>query len=334
MGGIIGQIFRREEFKLSLNEIRRVVKTELEALNDLNERVDATYLRVLDLIMKCRGRVIVTGMGKSGIIAHKISATFSSTGTPSVYLNAAEAIHGDLGILRPDDLLMIISRSGITDELMVVLEHVRLLGVPIIGLLGNLSAPLATRCDVVIDASVREEACPFGLAPTSSTTTALVIGDALAVALISLRGFTELDFAFLHPGGVLGRRLTITIGNIMHTGSEIPQVRLNTSLQEVILEMTSKRLGATCVVDEQGKLVGIITDGDLRRLLEKTTKLNGICARDFMSSNPKTIKEDNLATSGINLMEKYNITQLVVLDGNNRVKGIVHLHDLLKVGIT
>lgn len=318
---------------MSLAEVKRVIRTETAALIDLESRVDDSYLRALDSMQKCRGRVIVTGMGKSGIIAHKISATLSSTGTPSIYLNAAEAVHGDLGIMQPEDILLVVSRSGSTDEVRIILEHVKLLGVLIIGILGDIQSPLAAKCDIVIDASVKEEACPFGLAPTASSTAALVVGDTLAVALISRRGFTEIDFAFLHPAGALGRRLTMTVADLMHTDDELPIVTLKSPLQAVIMEMTSKRLGATCVVDGNHKLVGIITDGDLRRLLKKTTELNGICARDIMTQNPITITNDILATRGINIMERYNITQLVVLTENGRIEGIVHLHDLIKAGI-
>ena len=318
---------------MSLAEIKRVINTELESLSELESRIDDTYLQALDLMHKCQGRVIVTGMGKSGIIAHKISATLSSTGTPSVYLNAAEAIHGDMGIIKPEDILLVLSRSGGTDEVKIILEHVKLLDVQIIGILGDTKSPLAEKCDIVLDASVKEEACPYGLAPTASTTVALVLGDALAVALISRRGFREIDFAFLHPGGALGRRLTMTISNLMHTGAELPLVKENASLQEVIFEMTSKLLGATSVVDSNNKIVGIITDGDLRRLLEKTHVLNGICAKDVMSPNPKTVSGDILATRGINIMEKFNITQLVIVDDSGTVTGMVHLHDILKAGI-
>ena len=205
--------------------------------------------------------------------------------------------------------------------------------VKIIGILGDIKSPLASKCDLVLDASVKEEACPYGLAPTASTTAALVIGDALAVALISRRGFTEIDFAFLHPGGALGRRLTMTISDLMHSGDNLPSVKEDAPLKRVIVEITSKFLGATVVIDKNDKLVGIITDGDLRRLLEKTQVLNGICAKDIMSPNPKTVSEDTLAARGINLMEKYNITQLVIAADNGCVIGMVHLHDLLKAGI-
>ena len=318
---------------MSLAEIKRVINTEMESLSDLISRIDDTYLLALDLMHKCPGRVIVTGMGKSGIIAHKISATLSSTGTPSAYLNAAEAIHGDMGIIKPEDILLVLSRSGGTDEVKIILEHVKLLDVKIIGILGDPKSPLAEKCDLVLDASVKEEACPYGLAPTASTTAALAIGDALAVALISRRGFTEIDFAFLHPGGALGRRLTMTITDIMHSGDDLPIVNEDSSLQEVIFEITSKMLGATAVVDKNKKIIGIITDGDLRRLLEKTHELNGIRAKEVMSPDPKTVKGDILATRGINIMEKFNITQLIIVDYEDTIVGMVHLHDLLKAGI-
>ncbi len=319
---------------MSLKDIRKVFKTELDALKTLEARIDGSFLRALDLLENCRGRVVLTGIGKSGIIAHKISATFSSTGTPSVYLNAAEAIHGDLGFVQRGDLVIMVSRSGSTDEVHIILSQVKLLGVPVIGILGNVNSTLAEKCDIALDASVKEEACPFDLAPTASTTAALVVGDALAVALLKRKGFQQSDFAFLHPGGSLGKRLTVTIADIMHTGADIPVVSEEAKLQNVIVEMTSKMLGVTCVSDAEGKLSGIITDGDLRRLLKKTTELNGVSAMDIMTTNPKTIRGDALATRGINFMEKYSITQLVVTDGEGHIQGIVHLHDLIRAGIT
>ena len=308
--------------------------TELSAIKKLEARIDDSFLKALDLLEKCRGRVVLTGIGKSGIIAHKISATFSSTGTPSVYLNAAEAIHGDLGFIQRGDLVIVVSRSGSTDEVHLILSQVKLLGVPIIGILGSIHSALSEKCDVVIDASVEEEACPFGLAPTASTTVALVAGDALAVALLKRKGFNETDFAFLHPGGTLGRRLTMTISDVMHTGNAVPKVAENAKLQNVIVEMTSKMLGVTCVVDKDSRLSGIITDGDLRRLLKKTTELNGVSAIDIMSTSPKTITGNALAVRGINLMEKYSITHLVVTDDGGLIQGIVHLHDLIRAGIS
>lgn len=319
----------------SLAECRRVINIEIEAVESLLTRLDERVLQTLDLLEACNkrsGRVILTGMGKSGLVARKIAATLSSTGTPSLFLHPSEAVHGDVGVVSPRDAVMVISKSGRTDELSILLPAFRLLGIPVIGLLGDPKSPLAERCDVVLDVSVKEEACPFDLAPTASTTAALVLGDALALALLHRRGFKAEDFALLHPGGTLGRRLMLKIESVMHTGAEIPVVSAKASLRRFIVEMTSKRLGATCVVDH-GKLVGMITDGDLRRLLERKADLSKVTARDCMSANPKTITPGALATRAIHLMEQFNITQLLVTGDGDELVGIVHLHDLLKAGI-
>lgn len=323
--------------KNSLAECKRVIKIELRAVEKLLKRVDNAVVRAIDMMEACtirNGRMILTGMGKSGLVARKIAATLSSTGTPSLFLHPSEAVHGDMGVVNPSDLVMVVSKSGRTDELATLLPAFRLLGISIIGLLGDPSSPLAERCDIVIDVSVAEEACPMDLAPTASTTAALVMGDALAIALLHRRGFSKEDFAFLHPGGTLGRRLLLRIDSIMHTGDEVPKVHVNTSLRKIIVEMTSKRLGATCVLDEKEHLVGIITDGDLRRLLEREPDLTAIKAGDLMSPNPKTVFPDALATRAIYLMEKHSITQLIVVNKNQELMGIVHLHDLLKTGIS
>jgi arabinose-5-phosphate isomerase len=319
----------------SLEECRRVIEIEMQAVRGLLKRLDGKIIEVLEILEACGrrgGRVILTGMGKSGLVARKIAATLSSTGTPSLFLHPAEAVHGDVGVVSPRDAAMVISKSGRTDELEVLLPAFRLLGIPVIGLLGHAKSPLAERCDVVVDVSVKEEACPFDLAPTASTTAALVMGDAIAIALLHRRGFTQEDFALLHPGGVLGRRLLTRVDSAMRTGDEVPKVDVEAPLKELILEMTSKRLGATCVMDD-GKLVGIITDGDLRRLLEREVDLSKICARDLMTSNPKTVGPEALATRAINIMERHNITQLLVTEPSGELAGIVHMHDLLKSGI-
>jgi arabinose-5-phosphate isomerase len=321
----------------SLEECRRVIRIEARAVEALLARLDDQVTQTLDLLEACgrrSGRVILTGMGKSGLVARKIAATLSSTGTASLFLHPAEAVHGDMGVVNPSDCAMVISKSGRTDELATILPAFRLLGIPVIGLLGDPDSPLAQSCDVVIDVSVAEEACPMDLAPTASTTAALVMGDALAIALLYRRGFTQEDFALLHPGGTLGRRLLLKIDSIMHTGDKIPKVSTNTSLRALIVEITSKMLGATCVVDERDRLVGIITDGDLRRLMEREPDLSNITARDFMTPNPKTIHPEALATRAIHLMEMYSITQLVVVNRRDELVGIVHLHDLLKAGIS
>ncbi len=319
----------------ALEECRRVIEIEAEAVRSLLNRLNGNIVQTLDILEACsrrNGRVILTGMGKSGLVARKIAATLSSTGTPSLFLHPTEAVHGDMGVVSPRDAALVISKSGRSGELELLLPAFRLLGIPVVGLLGDPKSPLAERCDVVVDVSVKEEACPFDLAPTASTTAALAMGDALAIALLERRGFTQEDFALLHPGGVLGRRLLLRIDSVMRTGDEIPMVSVDASLRQLIVEMTSKRLGATCVVD-QGKLVGIITDGDLRRLLEREVDLSDITARDLMTPNPKTIRPNALATRAIHLMEQYSITQLIVTSETGELKGIVHLHDLLKSGI-
>ena len=319
----------------TLQECRRVIQIEAGAVRGLLGRVDKKILEVLEILEACgrrSGRVILTGMGKSGLVARKIAATLSSTGTPSLFLHPSEAAHGDVGVVSPRDAVLVVSKSGRTDELDALLPAFRLLGIPVIGLLGNPKSPLAERCDVVVDVSVKEEACPFDLAPTASTTAALVMGDAIAIALLYRRGFTQEDFALLHPGGTLGRRLLTRVEAIMHTGDEIPIVPRNAPLKQLIMEMTGKRLGATCVA-ENGKLLGIITDGDLRRLLERQVDLSRIRAQDLMSANPKTIEPEALATRAINIMERHSIMQLVVTRSTGELAGIVHMHDLLKSGI-
>jgi len=319
----------------TLEECRRVIQIEAGAVRGLLGRVDKKILEVLEILEACgrrSGRVILTGMGKSGLVARKIAATLSSTGTPSLFLHPSEAAHGDVGVVSPRDAVLVVSKSGRTDELDALLPAFRLLGIPVIGLLGNPASPLAERCDVVVDVSVKEEACPFDLAPTASTTAALVMGDAIALALLYRRGFTQEDFALLHPGGTLGRRLLTRVEAIMHTGDEIPIVPRNAPLKQLIMEMTSKRLGATCVA-ENGKLLGIITDGDLRRLLERQEDLTKIRALDLMSANPKTIEPEALATRAINIMERHSIMQLIVTRATGELVGIVHMHDLLKSGI-
>lgn len=321
----------------SLGECRRVIQIEARAVEALLERVDQSVTGALDLMegsISRNGRIILTGMGKSGLVARKISATLSSTGTPSLFLHPAEAIHGDMGVVNPNDAAIIVSKSGRTDELATLIPAFRLLGTPIIGLLGDVESPLAQLCDVVIDVSVAEEACPMDIVPTASTTAALVMGDALAIALLHRRGFTEEDFALLHPGGTLGRRLLLKVESIMHTGDEIPRVSMGTSLRQTIVEMTSKRLGATCVLDENDQLIGIITDGDLRRLMEREADLSNIRAADIMTPDPKTISPDTLGTRAVHLMEKHAITQLVVVSREKELVGILHLHDLLTAGIT
>ncbi len=310
-----------------------VIRIESEAVYSLAESIDDNFASAIVHIYNSTGRVVFSGMGKSGLIARKIVATLNSTGTASIFMHPTDALHGDLGMVRNDDTVILISKSGNTEELLNLVPLFKRIGVTIIGMLGELESKLARECDLILNVSVKEEACPHDLAPTSSTTAALVMGDALAITLLEKRGFTAEDFALLHPGGSLGKRLSLKISEIMINGKDIPCVSEETSLKDSILEITSKRLGITCVVDKSGILVGIITDGDLRRLLEKSLDLRNLVAADVMTRKPKTIAKDLLASFALQQMEQYNITSLIVLDKEKHPEGIVHLHDLVKLGL-
>jgi arabinose-5-phosphate isomerase len=310
-----------------------VIRREAEAVAHLEEKIDENFVKAVELILKSKGRVIVTGIGKSGIIGKKIAATLTSTGTASFFLHATEGIHGDLGMVQKNDVVIAVTKSGGTDEVYQLIPLFKRLGVPIITFTGNPSSPVAEKSDVVIDVSVDKEACPNNLVPTSSTTAALVMGDALAVALLDERHFSSEDFALLHPGGHLGRKLLLKVSDIMHTGDQIPVVSEETGMKEVILEMTSKRLGTTTVVNQKGELVGIFTDGDLRRLVERTDEIFSLKAKQVMSKSPKTIDGEELAAKALNLMESYSITSLIITNGKREPVGIVHLHDILKAGV-
>ena len=312
---------------------KSVIRIEAEAVAALESRINGEFVRAVDIIHECKGRVAVTGMGKSGIIARKIVATLNSTGTPSLFLHPTDAVHGDLGMVRKEDVVICISKSGDTTELFNLMPIFKRIGVPVIAMLGNTNSKIAQMAAVVLDVSVKEEACPHDLAPTSSTTATLAFGDALAIALLDKRNFTAEDFAMFHPGGNLGKRLLLRIEELMMDGTAIPVVKQSTSFHEVILEMTSKRLGATCVVDDDGKLAGIVTDGDLRRLLQKTTDIGNATAEMMMNRHPKTIAPDVLAAVALQEMEGHNITQLIVVDSAHRPVGMVHLHELVKAGL-
>jgi arabinose-5-phosphate isomerase len=312
---------------------REVIRIEGRAVAELEERIGESFARAVDLVEACRGRVIVTGVGKSGIIARKIVATMNSTGTPSVFLHPTDAVHGDLGIVRGGDVVICISKSGSTAELSMLLPMFRRIGAPVISLVGNMASPLAEDSTVALDASVREEACPHDLAPTSSTTAALALGDALAIALLDRRQFTREDFALYHPGGTLGKRLLLMIDELMTKGKDIPCVYGSVPLRDAIVEMTSKRLGCTCVLRQDGTLEGVITDGDLRRLLQKTVDVSRVSAADAMTRQPKTVRLGTLAFVVLQEMESYNITQMIVVDSSNVPAGVVHLHDLVKAGL-
>jgi arabinose-5-phosphate isomerase len=312
---------------------KEVIRIESESVTNLIERVGKDFADAVEVIYKSKGRVILTGMGKSGLIARKIVATMNSTGTAAIYLHPTDALHGDLGMVRKEDVVIIISKSGTTDELARLFPMFKRLGVKIIAMSGKSDSDLAVESDIFLNISVKEEACPHDLAPTSSTTATLAMGDALAVALLEKRNFTVEDFAFLHPGGSLGKRLSLKIKEIMISGDGVPIVKENAELKDVIFEMTSKRLGTTSVVDAEGKLKGVITDGDLRRLLERTMDINGLTAKDVMSKNPKVLQAEYLASFALQQMENYNITTLIIIDEKNNPAGIVHLHDLIKLGL-
>ncbi|MEX0737571.1 MAG: KpsF/GutQ family sugar-phosphate isomerase [Bacteroidota bacterium] len=317
----------------SVEKGKEVVRVEAQAVAALEAKIDASFEAAVDLILQSTGRVVVTGIGKSGLIARKIVATMTSTGTAAIFLHPSDAVHGDLGMVRKEDVVICISKSGDTEEIRELLPLFRRIGVRIISMVGNINSHLAKHGDLTLDISVKEEACPHDLAPTASTTATLVMGDALAIALLDRRGFTKEDFAMFHPGGNLGKRLLLKIEEMMVRGENIPVVRESIPLSEAIMEMTSKRLGATCVVNNAGALLGIITDGDLRRLLQRTTDVSGLVAKDAMTANPKTIRKDLLAAVALEEMEAFNITQLVVVDEHHQPVGMVHLHDLVKAGL-
>jgi arabinose-5-phosphate isomerase len=311
----------------SLDIARRVLQTEAAAILGLVDRLDESFERAVQLLYDCHGRVIVTGMGKSGIICRKIAATLSSTGTPAFFLHPAEAIHGDLGVIREDDVVVALSHSGETDELVRLLEAIRRLGARLIALTGRAHSTLGQAADVTLDCRIAEEACPMNLVPTASTTAALAMGDALAMALLVRKGFREEQFASLHPGGKLGRRL-MRVEHVMHAGRQAPIVRLETPMPDVIHEMSAKRLGMTCVVDAHGRLAGIVTDGDLRRHMIASRQILELTAADVMTHHPVAIRRTQLAVEALNIMEERKITSVVVIDGERAVEGVVHLHDL------
>ncbi len=309
-----------------LSLARRVLETEAAAVLALVDRLDERFARAVVLVRDCKGRVIVTGMGKSGIICRKIAATLASTGTPAFFLHPAEAIHGDLGVIQADDVVIAMSYSGETEELTRVLETVKRIGAPLIALTGDMTSTLANAADVALDCRVSEEACPMNLVPTASTTAALAMGDALAMAVLVEKGFKPEDFANLHPGGKLGKRL-MRVEQLMHDGEALPVVQLHTAMKDVIYEMSRKGLGMTAVVEKDGRLAGIITDGDLRRKWSSAS-VQDLTAHDVMSVNPVTIPHDTLAVEALAMMEQRKITSIVVIDADRRVEGVVHLHDL------
>jgi arabinose-5-phosphate isomerase len=327
----------KEEIDLSIDQIIRkakeVIQIESNAVHSLIDRIDDEFAKAVHVIAESKGRVVLTGMGKSGLIARKIVATLNSTGTAAIYLHPTDALHGDLGMVRSEDVVILISKSGDTEEIINLIPLLKRLKVILIGMVGVKDSKVGNACDIVLNISVKEEACPYDLAPTSSSTVTLVIGDALAIALLDYKGFTEEDFALLHPGGSLGKRLSLRISEIMVKDDAVPVVNQNASLKDAILQITSKRLGVTSVVDDSQKLVGIITDGDLRRLLEKTPEIKNLKASDVMTKNPKTIKPEYLASFALQYLENYKITSLIVIDEGNKPIGIIHLHELVKLGL-
>lgn len=318
---------------MSLEHGKRVLDIEARAIASLVDRLDHRFTQAVELLFVCSGKVVVSGMGKSGLIGQKIAATLASTGTPAFFLHPAEGMHGDLGMLARRDTVIALSNSGETEELLKLLPFLKRLNIPVIALTGRPQSSLSKNSDVTLDVSVKEEACPMGLAPTASTTAMLAMGDALAIALLQKRGLREDDFAQFHPGGTLGRRLLLTVKDLMHQGDAVPRISSRATVRDAILEMTTKKLGMTTVLDDENRLLGVITDGDLRRSLEKGMDLATANVRELASGSPKTIMPDALAARGVQIMEEFSITSLVVVDQHGSVVGVLHLHDLLKSGI-
>ncbi|NVK50439.1 MAG: KpsF/GutQ family sugar-phosphate isomerase [Cyclobacteriaceae bacterium] len=309
----------------------RVLQNEANAIKNLAELLNEDFDACVTSILVSKGRVVITGVGKSAIIAHKIVATLNSTGTPALFMHAADAIHGDLGMVQQEDVVICISKSGNTPEIKVLVPLLKKRGSLLVALVSNINSYLAEQANFVLNATIEEEACPHNLAPTTSTTAHLALGDALAVCLLEAKGFTSEDFAEYHPGGSLGKQLYLKVDDIIRK-DEIPLVQENAGIAEVIVEISSKRLGATGVVNSEGKLVGIVTDGDLRRMLQKTLDIQSLVAKDIMTQNPKTIAKDEYAIRALNSMKRHNITQLVVLDGE-KIAGFIHIHELMREGI-
>lgn len=320
--------------KDTLEIAKDVLRIEAEAVSELISKLDENFTKAVKAILQCRGRVIVTGMGKSGIIGKKISATLASTGTPAFFMHPAEAIHGDLGMVTSDDIVLAISNSGSTEELLKIIPFLKRFDITLIALTGNPASALARCSDIHIDVSVKEEACPLGIVPTASTTAALAMGDAIAVALLSLKGFNEQDFASFHPGGALGMKLFVKVSELMHTGEELPIIYPDTSMIDALMVISAGRLGMAVVLTAQNQVVGIVTDGDIRRGVQKWGKsFLDMSAGTVMTQNPKTISGDALAAKALSIMQKHSITSLIVAEEDKSLKGIIHLHDILKKGI-
>ncbi len=326
---------------MSIEQAKKVIEIEAAAVAALKDRINDSFQRAVDLIYQCKGRVVVVGMGKSGIVGRKIAATLTSTGTPAFYLHSTEALHGDSGILRGDDVVIAISKSGQAEELQLLVPLLKRLDIPLIAMTGNFHSWLAQESDILLDTSVEKEACPYDLTPTTSTTVTMVLGDALAVALLRKRNFGPRQFALLHPGGALGRKLIWRVEDLMHRGRELPVVNESTTMRDVLVEMTSKQLGMTCVVDSEGVLVGVLTDGDLRRLMERTAAPLAMSAREALDVSPRgkkrtppfTIAKEELAAKAVPVLQKHILTQLVVVDADAKPIGVIRWIDLLKAGV-
>ncbi len=316
-----------------IESARRTIRLELEAVNDLLARIDGDFVRACELLLACKGRVVVVGMGKSGHIGNKIAATLASTGTPAFFVHPAEASHGDMGMITRDDVVLALSNSGSTAEIVTLLPLIKRLGITLVSMTGNPDSPLAQAAEVNLDARVAAEACPLNLAPTSSTTVSLVLGDALAIALLEARGFTAEDFAFSHPGGALGRRLLLKVEHVMHSGDSLPRVLCGTSLRDALLEMTQKGLGMTVIVEADGTLAGIFTDGDLRRSLDRNIDVHTTLIDQVMTVHGKTARAEMLAAEALKIMEDHKIGALVVVDREDRPTGALNMHDLLRAGV-
>jgi arabinose-5-phosphate isomerase len=310
-----------------------VIEIEAKMIANLTKRIDQCFALACQILLDCRGRIIVMGVGKSGHIAKKIAATFASTGSPSFFIHPSEARHGDMGMMTKQDALVILSNSGESEEIVSLLPNIKHLGIALIALTGKPHSRLAQAATVHLDVSVEKEACPLGLAPTSSTTAALVMGDALAMALLKQRGLTQHDFALSHPGGTLGRRLTLRVNEIMHQHHAMPIVSVHARLKEAVIVMTEKKLGMAIVVDDAGGLLGVLTDGDLRRALDSASDIAKIHVRDIMSAHPKTITGDTLAAEALHLMETHKITSLIAVDDASKPAGVIHIHDILRAGV-
>ena len=322
---------------MDLNKIilsgKNTITVEIEALQLTIEKIGESFAKAVEAILRCKGRVVVIGMGKSGIIGKKIAATLASTGTPAFFMHPAEGVHGDLGMLVKGDIVIGISNSGETEEMKAILPILKRLGIKLISIIGNVNSTMGKEGDFVLDASIKKEACPLNLAPTASTTVALALGDAIAVALVECRGFKAEDFAMLHPSGSLGKRLLTTVGDLMHENNAVPVVKRDDSIEDAIHEINNKSFGCTAVVDDKGILTGIITDGDLRRAMAKYTKIKSMKVCNIMTSNPKIITKYELAAKALHIMEEYKISSLFITDKDNKPIGIIHFQDLLKFGL-